>query len=420
MIGTHVRPIWLTRPTPRRPLYINLDVNKTMIISDVGVDVPAMINSILSEITYGIVDKTTGKWTIHTDGQVGGISYTEFLENRTKSANPEEKDDYKKEEKVLKNTFTDIGQPGNSRKKDHDSLLNILKIQPAELLNIAKTILEKQTVESLDKELAVRPIGQLKELAKSEDKDVKREAKKELDSINGINKIFDTGYRFILPSIFNLIRWVVRERPGSKFVIRTFGYDGPKIVRELNLFFKGEHPFEVAPINADSPKVKEYIMTKRERGEYKRTDTEDTLTFTESPLDGKYTEAVGAENIYKTINDIFKAGHSLIETRDDFEYWNAHKKEKDQGNFGKLIYINREKIKNDPLEPLPIFFDDNIMDDKAGIVDVRDIDKPSVIIPFKEVRDIYAIKAEPYEAIRDPNYFITKILKAEALLDVRQ
>lgn len=103
-----------------------------------------------------------------------------------------------------------------------------------------------------------------------------------------------------------------------------------------------------------------------------------------------------------------KGWRRSLALQDDYNYWAEHG---ESDNSGKLLFV-------DTAETPPfrhIFFDDNIERDRAHIVDAREL-RTMRALPFTGPRGTqgrWLVKAEPFEAILDEEYFIKALRAAE-------
>jgi hypothetical protein len=203
--------------TPQRRLILHFDMNKTILMSDVGagISVDEMLNSMLSECAWGVFDSTIPKekravsdWKMvsteptslppplgppavppTTTGCTAGseccCNFGEYLEMHTSMP--------KKERKPLKTRFTDADGVGSAFKADLD------RIKAAMMLPAS-------------------PI-----------------------SAHPVPEFLECGYYHILPSFFHLLSWF-EKRPDLdiRIVVRTFGVDTANVAKELNAYCEGK------------------------------------------------------------------------------------------------------------------------------------------------------------------------------------
>jgi hypothetical protein len=197
----------------------------------------------------------------------------------------------------------------------------------------------------------------------------------------------DNRYHFIIPSFFKLLDYLFSEEVTQniewKIVFRSFGDDIDDVIVEINSYLSQYHPFHT-------------IDRQKQSGEFKRVGpTQYDLILTMKS--GEVIEGVQQINTY-LLNML--DSHNFFVIRDDYPWWNSNM---ESDHSGKLLLL-QPNIKQ-------IFIDDNIERDRAHIVDVRNLDTFEPI-PFTETKDRILIKAEPYLAIIDENYFVDIVKRA--------
>lgn len=348
-----------------RRLIINMDVNKTIIMSDSASekDVDAVVNGILSENVYGEfnpsiekADRNITHFEILSvepsniipeskkyDGPV--VSFAEFLENYT--------DLTKSERKEIKNNFTiTVGQQFRSTFEKVISHLTI----PATLI----------------------------ETSESESK-----------------------FYQIIPAFFKMIAFLNESECDFRIVFRTFGDDILNIISEYNSFCNGEHPFLPLekPMNGENGSIDRRIDIARSSGYITRSnETPDGIHFYKKDVADPV--ATDAGMFYQMLQGWFDDENiHAVAIRDYYRFW-ALNAESDTS--GKLLLVDNRRQ-----DEVQLFFDDNIERDRAHIVDVRDV-STFESIPFELTKDKTLVRADPLSAILDEDYFIKAILKALA------
>ena len=97
--------------------------------------------------------------------------------------------------------------------------------------------------------------------------------------------------------------------------------------------------------------------------------------------------------------------HPILALRDDYLFWHTHG---EQAEAGKLLLVDPDDV-----AVHPVFFDDNVGEHDACIVDVRHA-VTGEPIPFSETKDVFVVRANVAEAVRDPQYFVKQIQKCAA------
>ncbi|KAK3267649.1 hypothetical protein CYMTET_23807 [Cymbomonas tetramitiformis] len=93
--------------------------------------------------------------------------------------------------------------------------------------------------------------------------------------------------------------------------------------------------------------------------------------------------------------------------RDFFPYW---RQQRMCAEGGKLFVVSSSDAASSVHE---IFFDDNIRYDNAKIVDIRDWQQPMTAMNLNKAFQLHLVRAEPFEAIMDPSYFIRRVEELE-------
>ena len=177
-------------------LVLNFDINKTIIMSDIGagLDIFDILNSLLSECVWGVFDgglpleaRKPADWKICLNTPYahppvdGAVTFGAYLEYHTTTP--------KKERVAIKTKFTNPGCIGEVFRE------YLLKIQSAMLVpNLSSGI------------------------------------------------VSSSEYYHILPSFFELVKYLVQNNVDFRIVFRTFGVDVPSIAKEFNQFCEGKHP----------------------------------------------------------------------------------------------------------------------------------------------------------------------------------
>jgi len=402
-------------PSKKPHLVLHFDVNKTILLCDPvsGMDVLGMLQSSVSECSWGVVDED-GHWQLTHDEPLftapseHHTTYSDFLEYGEFKLLPNPENDpaiaarnkkCKSDKKQHKKIFTDPGQPGEKMRPLFEKMVEKLRIP-----------------ESLKAQCAAH----------------------ELDHLHG-------DFAFILPSFFRFVSSFFRlratvalanacpwhtltiflcairsidalQREGRTFsvVFRTFGTETQEIADSFNAFRKGEHPFVPSP-SASSPVFhRGTIQFPEQLGCFKRGvdgEGKETIHLHLGTIDPKQTKP------YRTIEG-FSAIHSFLEAeskkgvsyslRDDYPFW-ASKAE--ASDAGKPHAVN-------PSDSTchHIFFDDNIERTHAHIVDCRDISQNDATIPFQVAWNRWMVKSEPVSALMDDLYFRKAIALCEANL----
>lgn len=342
---------------------LHFDINKTMIMCDPvkGVQCDDMVNSFLSEACYGSWAETQ---VVPADVEAKRALAGTWRMQRgpTTEAEPglityaDLLEDILKLDKaelqVMKNRFAQAGEPGESVHQKYLDLQDKLRLPDGIALHDAPAA-----------------VG--------------------------------LGRYFIIPSFFLLMLSLEAAGRDFRIVFRTFGSDIQDVVKEFNLFCEGVHPcFKDVPTS-----MRRFALDfARASGTWMRDDAGLHLTLAGAArLDGAAACAAALSA------RLFGAEPSFsLALQDYFPYW---RKSGEADDAGKPVFI----------EPLTegsahiIFFDDNVMRDRAHIIDVRDAANGEPL-PFARTQGVHLVKAEPILAIEDPNYFVKAVAAAEEVL----
>lgn len=358
-------------------LILNFDVNKTLILHDgaAGTGLEAMLQSAVSESTWGEVN-ADGQWVIldgYAEGSLiptihspdpnnkGLMTYSDFLEyGEYKLKEVEEFENQnkqlKKQKKELKKNFTEEGAPGYDMRPYFEKMRQKIYLTPAARERFEGTF----------------------------------------PNLKG-------GHHQILPSFFNLIKYLQDQKRSFSIVFRTFGHDIENVTKEFNTFVLGKHPLHSLPKKHMAKSIK---LVSETFGALERTDDQTYLHL--GVIDPKKRErAIRTITGMDAINDFIRQSSLASQTlslRDHYDYW-ASKAE--DAAAGKLHVVN-------PLDAKvhSVFFDDNVERTEAHIVDVRNVTGES--ISFAEANGRYIWKVDPIQALMDDGYFIKALLSCEA------
>jgi len=217
--------------------------------------------------------------------------------------------------------------------------------------------------------------------------------------------IFKGGQCFMLPSFFHLILHLQKEKREFSIAFRSFGTEVNDVAKEFNLFCEGKHPlFPRARADGTQETKDLRIEFPRSLASFRNT-AEEGMTLTLGSL--KPGKENGEQVIgFANISGWFHAnlGGRTLGIRDFYPWWFG---DHESDTSGKLLLV-------DPDDPTvhEVFFDDNIERDRAHIVNVRNA-KTGEPIPFAQTNHRHLVKAEPYLAITDPNYFIGVLQSCE-------
>lgn len=345
---------------------LHFDVNKTIIISDASTNrgLLASLHSLMSEICWGRFpanipkeDRRPSDWEPILDTPAtappteDSVTFGTYLEDYTNTP--------KSERRRLKNEFANEGNIGER------------------FLPFVQDLERKLTIEG--------------------------------------DKTTDEKFHFVLPAFYKLLDVLfsddILQKVNWRIVFRSFGVDTPDVIADINRFLAGGNT-EFKPTNPDLTAAYK-IELPQDTGALLRTGpSSDDVHLSIVNDRGVVTTISGASNIQKHIeNSIFQihnrdvTARRFFVLRDDYRWWERNH---ESDTSGKLLLVRRPSSianANDSITH-QAFFDDNIERDRPHIVDVRE--QPSFEpIPFSCTRDSAIIRAEPYLAITDENYFVT-------------
>ncbi|CAE6932260.1 unnamed protein product, partial [Symbiodinium natans] len=231
------------------------------------------------------------------------------------------------------------------------------------------------------------------------------------------------GHHFLLPAFFRTLVELGKQGRDFSVVIRTFGTDIPEVARSIGKFAEGAHPgfpfkeerwrsapeqshWALRPLERSSPSSP-FVLRRYE--EY--TGIEGLGADLTAPETLKYTEEIEESRI----PDFLEAG-PVVCVRDDYFYWKGNRY---RPQTGKPLWLT---LHDDSVQH--IFFDDNIHNDpNDSIVGIRA--RESTADSFRAIsgeatrklEGVFLVKAQPVDAIRDPEYFLRCIRRCEESFD---
>ena len=382
-------------------LIINMDINRSIIFKDnaKGSSLESSIKLSITQEVWGKIDKETNKWILYydiisiyrPDNNPDLITYFDYLKKTIRTKTPEEIPDnderskinlnIKKEWEKICEKFFDKGQPGESLYPKYLEIYNKQKIPQSQLANIEKD--EK------------------------------------------FKNFYENNFRFIFPSLFQMM--IDLKNQGRKFILifRTFGKDFSDLSFEFNSFCEGKHPLYKDIYFDGTHNSFDHRIIKETTGSFHRLINDDVNNIflvigdydhpelnTKEELYNYYNKnkiIQGGNNIFKYIND-FSSGKKTNSffISDDFFAWFKHDRKKE---YGKPIFFD-PKNKNYHF----IFFDDNIGKKPTSIVDCKNIINGKTL-ENEDVIGKYLIKVDTIEAAINNNYFIDKIKECEQKLN---
>eukprot|EP01041_Mallomonas_annulata_P007881 gene7881-16131_t len=370
-------------PLTTKRIVLHLDINKTLIISDHGInkDMDDILNGILCDNVWGSVPKVNKRRRKLTDWIVfstqptrsapedGLITFEEYMEHDMKVTG--------KKRQKLHYEFSELGNVGHICRPVFDQLKQSLIIPSNIHINT-----------------------------------------------NNLPFLADGTYH-ILPSFFELIKYLHVNNYNFHIIFRTFGSDLSNIIQEYNEFCKGHHPLFLLPdgviMNGENGSIDRRVkppyghLKLRRKSEHEdgvelsieRLHNQEVIDnnidhTSHHELQYQVEVISGATAIFNEWSGWWESGVRAMAVSDDYCWWDTHDESEDSG---KLLMIDCNDEDNNIIQ---MFFDDNIERDRAHIVDVRDI-QTFKHLSFVEVQDRYLRRVEPYLAITDKNYFINEV-----------
>jgi hypothetical protein len=258
-------------------LILHFDINKTIIMSDpvsnIGVD--KMLNSLLSECTWGVPKRTqkctdtssssssgtnatpsespegsnnqepdnilwrAEDWTPYTTEPSavspvpGAVTYGEFLENFCKKTVTRD------QRKKLKTAFTAPGGAGEQCKEA------LLKLQEAMTIPTGVSFDNSGTVPATAAAAAGGGGGGVE--SQGIQFCVSTEELSENKPLSEVIALLKSGQYHIVPSFFRLISHLDQNKVDFRIIFRTFGVDVARVAAEFNLYCEGKHPVYCRP-----------------------------------------------------------------------------------------------------------------------------------------------------------------------------
>lgn len=345
-------------PTNRK-LVLHFDIRNTVLVADsiTNVSVEQALNSFLTGVTWGREDEN-GQWQWHSDElsltapAAGTMTYYKYLEKQfVKNTNDRtrlrlETGDF---------THSKVGERFNDQFMYHLERLRWRHEYSQEIHN-------PLTMWGLD----------------------------------------GKQYNYIVPAVYKCINHLVQTKREFAIVFRTYGLDGPNVIKSLSYGLSGHHPGY--PNNL-------HLAVNETLGEVKRSKTE-PIVFKVYPDTGCSEQSqtfTGDRAIYNMLSA--KTGISGF--RDDVHYWLEN----------GYHHTTAKPHLIDPFDKNVhhIFFDDNIRTyEEDSIVDVRLFETPGAEnarslsdIELAQFDKMCVVQADLIECIDDEDYFIKEIERCE-------
>ena len=217
----------------------------------------------------------------------------------------------------------------------------------------------------------------------------------------GLGDLLKESY-FILPAFFKLLKYLRDSNREFSITFRTFGEDLKRVATEFNAFCTGNHPLSHGFEMPEKCLLSSYMLS------FVRQDFEPRLTLLSgTDIDfqcdphilSHYRSQIvksGVDEVLRFLNEIASKGKTLG-IRDMFDYWKLHNREV---TAGKPCYVDMSGKNHHT-----IFFDDNVKENDAYIVDMRD-ETTGEPLPFSETNGVFLVRVVPFEMLLDENYYI--------------
>ena len=382
---------------------IHFDLNRTVLMSDAagGRGMEDTLNYLLSEVVWGKVSEVGWRPEPNiTPTSVRPnttppllINYKKFVDHQFPyiqdgtDAVPEGYESAstfnkvaKKQRKDLHGTFTNADQPGSSLHSSLHKLLEHMSFDQAS---------QKQALRTA----AIIEPGLLADTWRQ-------------------------GRHFLLPSfLYFLVHLQSNEElmDSVRIVYRTFGNDLLEVKKELDVMSSGNHPLmpgffldKRLTIHAPhstfyrrGPKSNDCFLT------YGTLERPKDIHESDQNVHHFYSNMKGTK-VIQGFSNVLREMHVMIEAdprqcigiRDHWDYWSANG---ESDNSGKPLLIDDNVVSR--ARERHVFVDDHVEDDHAHIVDVRNVSDGSCVA-FEAAIGINMLRAHPYDAILDRDYFI--------------
>ena len=245
---------------------------------------------------------------------------------------------------------------------------------------------------------------------------------------NRLREIYENKRFYTIPAFFRTLIYLRKIKRNFSIMFRTHGRELPYAIEEFNNFCEGNHPAfngeagtHLVTFNGTKAGSKDYRINSRQTGMYfrfgrelsdvnlilnsierYRCDNHDQLLeyYGGQIEEGTITHHKDSiEDNYALVMNILRK-HGSAAISDD--HW-AYTKSNLDPDFGKLFWIDQYDY-----SVQHIFFDDCAISETISNIDVRDLSTNLKILE-KKYRNKYVVRANIYEAIIDPDYFIKMI-----------
>jgi len=395
---------------------LHFDLNRTVLMSDAagGRGMNDTLNYLLSEVSWGNISSDKKTWTpvantsptsVQTNNQL--INYKKFVDLQSPYLKigdviPEGHTDTssfnkmaKAARKNLHGSFTNDDQPGASLRATLDLLISKMSMST-----------------QMQREAAMKMADEIEP-----------------------GLLADTwrkGQHFLLPSFLQLLIHLQSTKLINtvRIVYRTFGTDLIEVQKELNIMAIGKHPMYPNTILDPRLTIRTPFSTFLRRGPLSSDCYLIKGTHTDRPKDmnandesirtfystiPNVTVVQGFEAIFNEMSNMIQQKEPVrtsIGIRDHWNYWSANGESDDSGKPLLINDVNdngsssssKSSDQNDD-EDRNVFIDDHVEKDHAHIIDVRNISNGSCVA-FQDAIGKYMLRAHPYDAILNENYFI--------------
>jgi len=402
-----------------KKIILNFDLNRTVLMSDAagGRGMVDTLNYLLSEVCWGTINPIHQRWEPSAQS-IASPSSQSPLPNDTNVIN------YKK---YVDSKYNYLVEGRDTIPEGFDNVSAYNKVQKKFRKNLHGTFTNKDQPGHL-------LVEHLNGLVDRMHMPKEASAVAQQTSTNGLlHETWQIGLHFLLPSYINLLYHLSNNdklKAHVSICYRTFGNDLYDVGKELAFLCDGQHPLHLNQALDQRYSLREPFSTFYRRGPDSSdcflthgtlqrpnniTASNDQVRAFYQNLGGpetggekkknngngngnrEYTTTIGFANILNEVRNLINATpKQSIGIRDHWDYWSAHGESDDSG---KALLIDGSD------EDVHVFIDDHVEDDHAHIVDVRHVNDGRCVA-FEAAIDKYMVRAHPYDAIMDPNYFI--------------
>lgn len=362
---------------------VHLDVNKTILVDDKiqGINAATSCAQILYWSSWGHVSGKGQRWTWNGETPAllsedpTAVCYGDFVRKRRIS---------RREKRALKRRFVERGQPGEPLRPYWEEMMGALTL-PDDVCA----------------------------------------------SLQGVPWAVESGLARgqvrLLPSFFALQRWLARWPGEATLVLRTYGADLPEVALELNAFCRGEHPlYPGERMDGRGPRRRDARLNTQDPMRFgalhrggvpgRSDDPQRAVSLALGLLDNppgrdkppypcpyKFFKERAVKMVH-SLDDVWahleRHSGGTLALRDDYAFW---ARSRFVSAAGKPLRVDRRAGATQD-----VFFDDNIFEGSAHIIDVRDAETGARVAERDTLgRDIFRV--DPRLAVLDADYFTAQL-----------